>query len=167
LAERLGPVAYAAALNRFYHTATDVLIRHDATIDKLIGDEVMAFFTAGFAGPRFKQSAVTAGQALLRALGYGSAEGAWLPVGVGIDAGICFVGNVGDENFLDFTALGDPVNIAARLQAAAQQGEVLVGEAVFAAVADRYPDCKTRHLDMKGKESPISVWSLPLPLTAA
>ena len=161
LAERLGPVAYAAALNRFYHTSTDVLIRHDATIDKLIGDEVMAFFTPGFAGPGFKQSAVAAGQALLRAMGYGSADGAWLPVGVGIDAGIAFVGNVGNENFLDFTALGDPVNTAARIQAAAQQGELLVGEAVFSAVADRYPDCEARHLDVKGKESAISVRSLP------
>jgi hypothetical protein len=50
LAEQLGPVAFAALLNRFYRTATDVLIRHGATIDKLIGDEVMAFFVPGFAG---------------------------------------------------------------------------------------------------------------------
>jgi len=162
LAEQLGPAAYAATLNRFYRTATEVLIRHDATIDKLIGDEVMAFFVPGFAGPSFKQSAVSAGQTLLRAVGYGSAEGPWLAVGVGIDAGIAFVGNIGDENYLDFTALGDPVNTAERIQAAAQPGELLVGEAVFGAVAPSYPGCEAKFLDVKGKDTAISVRSLPL-----
>ena len=162
LAEQLGPAAYAAKLNRFYHAATEALIRRGATIDKLIGDEVMAFFVPGFAGPDFKQSAVGAGQDLLRAVGYGSAEGPWLTVGVGIDAGIAFVGNIGDENYLDFTALGDPVNTAERIQAAAQPGELLVGEAVFTAVASRYPGCDAKLLDVKGKDSAISVWSLPM-----
>ena len=162
LAERLGPGAYASTLNRFYRTATDVLIRHDATIDKLIGDEVMAFFVPGFAGPKFKESAVAAGQALLRALGYGSAAGSWIPVGIGIDAGTAFVGNVGDDNFLDFTALGDPVNTAARFQAAARPGEILVGEAIFDSVRGHYPDCDSRLLDVKGKEEPVKVRSLPL-----
>lgn len=162
LAERLGPTAFTATLNRFYSTATEVLIRHDATVDKLIGDEVMAFFVPGFAGPAFKRAAVEAGQALLRALGYDSEGGPWLPVGVGIDAGIAFVGNVGGEDYVDFTALGDPVNAAARIQAAAQPGEMLVGESVFAVVAERYPGCVPRLLDVKGKESAVSVRSVPL-----
>ena len=160
LAERLGPVAYARALNRFYHTATEVLIRHDATIDKLIGDEVMAFFVPGFSGPDFKAVAVDAAQALRAALGYGSREGAWLQVGMGIDAGLAFVGNVGDDHFFDFTALGDPVNSAARIQAAADAGEILVGEAVFAAVADKYPNSAERTLDVKGKDAALSVHAL-------
>ncbi len=162
LAEMLGPAAFAAALNRFYRTATDVLIRYDATIDKLIGDEIMAFFVPGFAGPGFKRAAVDAGRALLRALGYGSAESAWLPVGVGIDAGIAFVGNVGGDDYLDFTALGDPVNTAAHIQAVAGPGELLVGQSAFAAVADRYPDAVSRRLSVKGKEDAISVWAIPL-----
>src|SRR5690606_31282486 len=55
LAERLGPAEYAATLNRFYRVATEALMRHEATIDKLIGDEVMAFFVPGFVGPDFKR----------------------------------------------------------------------------------------------------------------
>lgn len=162
LAEQIGPTEYAAKLNRFYATATEVLVRHEATVDKLIGDEVMAFFLPGFAGPAFKRSAVEAGQALLRAFGYGSGQEPWLRAGIGIDAGTAFVGNVGGEDFLDFTALGDPVNVAARIQSEAKPGELLVGEAAFAAVAGRYPNCKSRLMDAKGKTEPLRVYSLPL-----
>lgn len=167
LAEKLGPAAFAETLNRFYRTATEVLIRHDATVDKLVGDEVMAFFVPGFAGPAFKRVAVDAGQALLLALGYGSASGPSLPVGIGIDVGVAFVGNVGGEGYVDFTALGDPVNAAARIQAAAKSGELLVGEAAFAAVAELFPDCAPRSLTVKGKQTPITVRSIPLPARSA
>ena len=98
----------------------------------------------------------------MRGLGYGTAEGPWLPVGVGIDAGIAYVGNVGGEGYIDFTALGDPVNTASRIQQAARPGEILVGEAAFAAVAERYPDCPPRRLDVKGKEDGLTVRSLPV-----
>ena len=108
------PTRFADTLNRFYATATDVLIHHDATVDKLIGDEVMAFFVPGFAGPDFKRSAVRAGIALLRNLGHGGEREPWLPVGVGVDAGVAFVGNVGGEDFVDFTVLGDPVQAPRR-----------------------------------------------------
>jgi adenylate cyclase len=162
LADRLGPAKFAATMNRFYRMATDTLMRHEATIDKFIGDEVMAFFVPGFAGPDFKHRAIAAGQALLRGVGYGSAQGAWLPLGVGIDAGIAFVGNVGAAGYLDFTALGDPVNTAARIQAAAQPGELLVGEAAFASVADRYPGCEASLLEVKGKDAALRVFALPL-----
>jgi adenylate cyclase len=162
LAERLGPSGFAEALNRFYGAATEVLIRREATVDKLIGDEVMAFFVPGFAGPEFKRVAVEAGQDLLRAVGYGTKRGPWIPVGIGIDAGTAFVGNVGGEEYVDFTALGDPVNTAARIRSAAGAGELLVGETAFEAVADRYPAAAPRSLDVKGKARPVVVHSVPL-----
>jgi len=162
LAERDGATAFAGTMNRFYATATQVLVRHGATIDKLIGDEVMAFFVPGFAGPGFKGSAVEAGRALLAALGCGSSNGPWLEVGVGVDAGVAFVGNVGAEGYVDFTALGDPVNTAARLQAAAQPGELLVGETAYAAVADRYPGAAAREIAVRGKDGPLRVRSVPV-----
>lgn len=157
LAERLGPAAFAAALNRFYRIATEVLIRHDATIDKLIGDEVMAFFVPGFAGAGFKRTAIEAAQALFRALDKAKLG---LPIGIGVDAGVAFVGNVGEDSYVDFTALGDPVNMASRIQAAAAPGELLVGEGAFAAVAGRYPGAERRDLLVKGKARPIPVWSI-------
>jgi len=163
LAEKLGPTAYADALNGFYRTATDTLIGNDATIDKLMGDEVMAFFVPGFAGADFKESAVEAGRALLRNLAKaGNDDGDRpLPVGVGVDAGLAFVGNVGGEGFLDFTVVGDPVNMAQRIQAAASPGELLVGEAAFAAVAGTYAGSERRELTVQGKEGPIVVRVVP------
>ena len=162
LAERLGPAPYADLLNRFYRVATETLIGSDATVDKLIGDEVMAFFVPGFAGPDFKLEAIDAGQALLRAFGFDGRTEQWLPVGIGIDVGTAYVGNVGGEHLVDFTAVGDPVNMAARIQAQARSGELLVSEAAFAAVADRYPGCPLRRIAVRGKDAAIGVYSLPV-----
>jgi adenylate cyclase len=162
LAERLGPEQFTEALNKFYTTSVEILIRFDATVDKLIGDEVMAFFVPGFAGPDFKRRAVEAGKELLCELGYGPGGNPQLPVGVGIDCGVAFVGNVGSEDFVDFTALGDPVNTAARIQALAGPGQLLVGANVFAAVAQTYPDVEAVDAQVKGKIDPLSVYSIPL-----
>jgi adenylate cyclase len=125
LGRETAPSDYAELLNRFYGTATEVLIRHGAVIDKLIGDEVMALFIPGMAGPSYRRRAVEAGLALLGAVGYGSAAGPWLSLGAAVNAGVAYTGNVG-EAVVDFTALGDPINVAARLQGEAAGGELLV-----------------------------------------
>jgi adenylate cyclase len=96
IGEREGAGNFAALLLRFYATASRTLLRHDAIIDKLIGDEVMAFFVAGVTGERYRRRAVEAGVELLRAVGYGSAGGAWLELGVAVNAGVAYVGNVGE-----------------------------------------------------------------------
>ena len=72
-------------------------------------------------------------------------------------SGITFVGNVGGEGVVDFTALGDTVNTAARLASAAGAGEVLLGEAVYAAVAKQAPDLEQRTLRLRGKDTSITV----------
>lgn len=123
---------FADLLNRFYVAVTDVLLRHDALIDKLIGDEVMALFIPGVAGPGYRERAVDAALDVLRAVGYGTSEGPWLEVGAGVNAGPAYVGNVGASGVVDFTALGDTVNVAARLQSRAAAGEVLVEAGVRA-----------------------------------
>lgn len=156
LGERLEPEAYATLLNRFYRTATEVLIRHDAIIDKLIGDEVMALFIPGICGGEYRRRAAEAGVALLRALGYGSGE-PWLAVGGAVHSGLAYVGNVGGEGVLDFTALGDVVNTAARLQAEAGAGELFLSESVYAAVAAQFPRLELRTLTLRGKEAPVPV----------
>jgi adenylate cyclase len=77
LGQRGSSADFAALLNRFYIAATQTLLRHDAVIDKLIGDEVMAFFVRGISGPQYRRRAVLAGMELLKAVGYGSDEGPW------------------------------------------------------------------------------------------
>jgi adenylate cyclase len=156
LGEHLQPSAFAAILNRFYDAATEVLIRHDAIIDKLIGDEVMALFIRGICGPEYHLRAVQAAAALLRALGYGSSTQPWLEIGVAINSGLTYVGNVGGE-VVDFTALGDTVNTASRMASSAAAGEILLSEAMYETVADSFPDLPARTLSLRGKESPTHV----------
>jgi adenylate cyclase len=164
LAAQMGPTAFADLLNRFYETSTNILIGHDATVDKLIGDEVMAFFVPGFAGPHYKQKAVASGIALLHAYGYGGRDQPWVPVGIGIDAGIAYIGNVGSDYLVDFTALGDPVNTAQSIQSHARAGELLASSAAFAAIAQEFPAGDAYPIAVKGKDE--SVWVSPVQIRA-
>jgi adenylate cyclase len=151
LGERSTPTDFAAVLNRFYRVATDVLVRHDAVIDKLIGDEVMAFFVRGVSGPEYRRHAVDAGIELLTAVGYGTPEGPWLTLGVAVNAGVAYVGNVGGA-VTDFTALGDTVNVGARMQGEAAGGEVLIRAGLSREPQAGLP---RRTLNLRGHEEPI------------
>jgi adenylate cyclase len=151
LGEHTGAAAFATLLNRFYATATDTLLRHDAVVDKLIGDEVMAFFVHGITGPDYRCRAVEAGIDLLRAVGYGTDSGPWIELGVAVNAGVAYVGNVGAD-VVDFTALGDPVNVAARMQQSAAAGELLVADGVDDGLAAGAP---RRTLAVRGREQPV------------
>src|ERR1700752_2128818 len=151
LAERVGAADFAALLNRFYFAATRALLRYDAVIDKLIGDEVMAFFVPGISGAEYRQRAVDAGLALLLAIGYSSPEGPWIELGAAVHAGIAYVGNIGTA-VVDFTALGDTVNVAARMQQHAAAGELLVSQGVVDSLAVAAP---RRTLALPGREQPI------------
>jgi adenylate cyclase len=156
ISERTGASEYAALLNRFYAVATDVLLRHDALIDKLIGDEAMALFIPGVAGPHYRRKAVQAAAAVLQGVGYGTAEGPWLDVGVGVNAGKAYVGNVGTA-VVDFTALGDCVNLAAHLQEAARGGEIVVAAGVHDELDSALPGAARRTLRVRGHEAVIDV----------
>ncbi len=168
LGEHADPSGFAALMNRFYHAASAVLVAHDAVIDKLIGDEVMALFLPGIAGSSYRRRAVEAGIDLLEAVGYGSEEGPWLSLGVGVHAGLAFVGKVGvDGGAQDFTALGDPVNVAARLQAVAKGGEIVVGEDVDPSLDEVLPGAQHLTVDLKGHSEPVRIavhrpWESPL-----
>jgi adenylate cyclase len=163
LAEGSVAADFAALLNRFYIVATRTLLRHDAVIDKLIGDEVMAFFVAGISGPRYRRRAVEAGIDLLKAVGYGQHDGAWLNLGAAVNAGVAYVGNVGGA-VVDFTALGDPVNVAARMQQRAAAGELLVARGVADPVA---ADAPQRTLTLRGHRQPIQAYVLSAGHSAA
>jgi adenylate cyclase len=142
-------------MNRFYSIATGVLVSHDAVIDKLIGDEVMALFLRGMAGPGYREKAVAAGEALLRAAAREDPS-VRLPLGVAVHAGPAFVGNVGSAAVVDFTALGDTVNTAARLQGEAQAGVLVVSEGIWES-AGRPAGMEARTLSLRGREESVRV----------
>ncbi len=150
LAELSTATEYAGRLNRFYSTATDALIRHDAIIDKLIGDEVMALFLPGLAGPDYRRK--TANAALDVA-----ASVTDLPIGVAANAGMSFVGNVGSGSVCDFTALGDAVNVGARLQALASAGQVVLATDLYRLVEDDHPSASHETISVKGRSEPVDI----------
>jgi adenylate cyclase len=80
-----------------------------------------------------------------------------MPIGAAVHSGIAYVGNVGGDNLMDFTALGDPVNTASRLSSLAAAGEALISETVYAIVKREYPHLERRRLSLRGKEAPVDV----------
>jgi adenylate cyclase len=157
LAEGLTPSAFTAVIDRFYQTATDVLIDAGAMIEKLMGDEVTAIFVRGFAGPHFVRQAIDAGRRLLQAGGVG-AGGIGVPIGVGVHAGRAYVGAIGRAGRLvTISALGDTVNVAARLAAAAGPGEMLVSDDACQAAGVDGTDHMQRELALKGRSAPVTV----------
>ena len=159
LAERMSSGQFHALLDRFYTTASAVVFEHDGAVDKFVGDEVVAMFFPFVSGNLHAVKAVQAAEALLRATGHADPAGPWAPVGAGVHTGLAWVGAVGDEAHTEVTALGDAVNVAARLAASAAAGEVLV-TASAARAAGLDPALEPRTLALKGKEALTEVVSL-------
>ena len=130
--------AAAGILRRFYGCAEDILFP-EAVIDKLIGDEVMALYLPDMKRDLDRddvpQLMLRHARELLRAVGYGSDEGPFVEVGIGLDFGEAFVGNIGQRALYDFTAVGDVVNTASRLQGQAAGGEIVISERVARGLA--------------------------------
>lgn len=154
LVEQMNPSEVATRLNRFYDIATDAIIRHDDTLDKLLGDEVMAFFGAPLHWLDHPQRAVQTAVEILHEVSI-MAEQDRLKVGIGISTGEAFVGNVGAKEMNDYTVLGDTVNVAARLQGAAAPGEILVAQETFAQVEKQFSNATRRELELKGKSDTV------------
>jgi adenylate cyclase len=117
---------------------------------KLIGDEVMALFFSGLAGPDYRRKTALAALDLAAAVDD-------LPVGVAANAGIAFVGNVGSGTVMDFTALGDAVNIGARLQSYASPGEVVLASDLYALVAADHPGARSERVEIRGRDEQVEV----------
>jgi adenylate cyclase len=160
LAEHQSTVEVAALLQRYYAAASSALLRHDAILGQIAGDEVMALFVPGLTGVDYARKAVAGGQALLAGVGYGTPAGPWIEVGVGICTGEEYVGNVGGGGFKDFTAVGAVTNTAARLQAVAGGGEIVVDAATYLAVSQSYPSLEREVLDLPGKLQPTEAYRI-------
>ena len=164
LAEQMSAREFSQLINRFYTVATRVMIQTDALVDRLMGDEAIGLYIPGFAGTEHPRKAVEAAQELLRLTGHSDAGGPWLPVGIGIHTGPAYVGVVGgDDNPMDFTALGDNVNITARLASEADTGEILLSEGTYSAAHLYLGDLERRLMELKGKSEPIAVYVFQAP----
>lgn len=157
LAEGMSAGEFSLLMNRFYEVATDVLVDTDAFIDKMAGDEVMAVYIPAFAGAGHADAAVRAARRLLESAA--STPDLHLPIGVGVHTGVAYFGTVSGAGgaFSDITALGDTVNLAARLASAAREGEAFISEGAYAAAGLDSALAEGRELKVKGKRKPVKV----------
>jgi adenylate cyclase len=157
------PEEASILLSRFYRCAEDVLFPK-AVIDKLIGDEVMALYLPklkrDFSDEDVPAVMLEHARGLLRAVGYGSEEEPFVEMGIGLDFGEAFVGNIGQRALYDFTAVGDVVNTASRLQAQAAGGEIMISERLAEGLPE--PVGTRVELQLKGKSEPQSAYRVGL-----
>jgi class 3 adenylate cyclase len=151
LTHELGPERTHEVVDRFLKMATAVLVRHDAFIDKYLGDGVMAFFNVPI------QREDHAGQAVLAALEIQAGlpalkeqGGVELKAGVGIACGWARVGRLGSGDARDYTAVGDVVNLASRLEGHAGPGAIVMDQCAYGKVAGDFPGASPEQLMVKG-----------------
>jgi adenylate cyclase len=153
LARRLSTWEFTHLMQRFYSSATEVLFRHEALLDKFVGDEVVGFFLPFMAGPEHARRAIEAAEELMQVTGHADPGGPWLPLGAAVHTGVAFVGLVSRGETSEFTALGDPINVTAHLVAQARVGEILVSEHTATVAGLESDRRERRHLVLKG--SPV------------
>jgi adenylate cyclase len=157
LAASMSPADFGTLMQRFYLTATKVFVANDAAIDKMMGDGAMGICFPELGSVDYRRRAALCGLELLRATGHGTGETPWLSIGVGVHAGTAFVGSLGAEGSgYEFAALGETMNIGARLVSAAGAGELVISDAVWPQVATEI-DAEPRSLTLKGVDRPVAV----------
>lgn len=163
--ENENPEKIVGLLNRYFSAMTEVIFAHGGTLDKYIGDGLMAIFGAPTATPVDAVNAVKAAVAMqnrlttlnreLRADGYDAVQ-----IGIGLHTGVATIGYVGSEQRSEYTAIGDTVNLASRLEADAAGGQILLSEATASASGNIFPVSARAPLLVKNRQQPINLFEL-------
>ncbi len=137
---------FSKLINRFYSTAAKAINEEDGLVEKLAGDAVAAFWGAGFAGPNYVQRTVNAARQIADLM-----RRQQIPVGIGVHSGVAFFGAVGTPDGLtNMTAIGEQVNLAARLASEAASGEIIVSEQALEDAGLDTAGLESRRLELKG-----------------
>lgn len=170
LAESLPPESVVGILNEFFAKMIETIFDHNGTLDKFLGDGMMVEFGAPLDDPEQEINALTAAiqmQKQIRILSekWVSEGKPSLKIGVGIHTGQAVVGNIGSEKRMEYTAIGDTVNIAARLEEATKtmNAEILVSEETYKAVKDQFYFENLGEIPLPGKEDKIKVYTIGVP----
>jgi adenylate cyclase len=170
------PERLTSLINRLLNPLSEAVLDAGGTIDKYIGDAIMAFWNAPLDDPDHAVHAVEAALAMLAALGPLNRELAEeaaregrepiaFGIGIGINTGDCVVGNMGSDRRFDYSALGDAVNLAARLEGRTRDYDLslLIGDATARLVAGRFDLAEVDRITVKGKSEPVTVWTVAAP----
>ena len=157
IAERTSAGEFTRLVQRFYVGASRAIDAQGGIVDKFLGDGVMALFIPVIAGEAHAERAVACGRAILASAEATELAAGGVRVGVGVHTGEAFVGAVGTGDKLDFSALGDTVNVAARLGSVAGPGELVVSEAAWAVSGAGDDDAEHRTIEVQGRTAPLGV----------
>ncbi|MCD8218650.1 MAG: adenylate/guanylate cyclase domain-containing protein [Clostridiales bacterium] len=165
LSEALQPEEVVEILNEYLGLVTDAIFKNGGTLDKFIGDAAMAVFNAPFDSDDYIYKAVCAARDIAAGSEWIAATfqerfGKKVSYGIGVNCGYAVVGNIGSEFRMDYTAIGDTVNTAARLEANAKAGQILISEAVYELLKNRLDVTEVGEIPLKGKSQGVMVYSL-------
>ncbi|HEY8188489.1 MAG TPA: adenylate/guanylate cyclase domain-containing protein [Pyrinomonadaceae bacterium] len=165
ISEHAPPEKIVGLLNRYFSAMTDIIFAHGGTLDKYLGDGLMALFGAPTTTPEDASNALNAAVAMQRRLlginmelrQDGLSE---VGVGIGLHTGEVTVGYIGSERRSEYTAIGDSVNTASRLESNAKGGEILVSDATAKAARSRYKLHPRPPITVKNREQPVILWEV-------
>ena len=164
MSERMSPSSVALLLNDYLSRMTDVIFKYEGTLDKYIGDAIMAVFGAPIDMPDHAERAIRTALEMQERLAEWNAErkeGPAFRVRIGINSGKAMAGEIGSVNKKEYTVLGDTVNIASRLESSvAKPGMVVVGESTYRMVEDRFEFQPLGSFSLKGKEREVRVFGV-------
>jgi adenylate cyclase len=162
LAERLGPTVFSSIMRDFFKVATQQLFDTDGFVIEFIGDAVAGIYPPGFCGPKHARKAIAGAEHLVRGKMPSAPDGTELPIGVGVHTGTVFIGTVvgAEGGYHDVQPFGDNVNVAARLSSIAAPTQALISDATFVAADCNPAGLHMRKLDLKGRTTPITAYSI-------
>jgi adenylate cyclase len=165
ISEHAAPEKIVSLLNRYFSAMTDIIFAHGGTLDKYLGDGLMALFGAPTTTPEDASNALNAAVAMQRRLlGINTElrqEGlSEVGVGIGLHTGDVIVGYIGSERRSEYTAIGDAVNTASRLESNAKGGQILISDATAKAARSRYKLQPREPINVKNREQPVVLWEV-------
>ena len=163
MSERLEPSKVVTLLNSFFDKMIDVVFKYNGTLDKIIGDELMVLYGAPLKKADDILNAVTTAKEMFTTLdefnkqmkGQGYPD---LNIGIGINFGKVICGNIGSEQQMNYTVIGDTVNLASRLCSAARPGEIIISDSVFQELDNKDGFNRNENLILKGKTKAVKNW---------
>jgi adenylate cyclase len=166
--ERGQPEAIVGMLNEYFTRMVDIVFRHQGTLDKFVGDMVMALFGAPLDDPAHATHAVDAALDMVAEIqvlnARWAAEGrfAGLDIGIGINSGPMIAGNIGSEQIMSYTVIGDAVNLGSRLESLNKQygTRILISDATLERLGGRYTVRPLGPVVVKGKTQPVEVFEV-------
>jgi len=165
MAEKMSPEIVVSTLNEYFSEMIDVVFKYNGTLDKIIGDELMVVYGAPISGDEDTKRAVETAVEMQNKIKRLNKERKKrkkpeIFIGAGINKGMVVSGNIGSRDMMDYTVIGDTVNLAARLCSSAKPGEILVSLSVQENTKDKFDYIKLKPIKVKGKKNKIDLYKV-------